>query len=279
MIKERQGKPGDGSVKHPRVYGKTPYRAVLVHGGPGVAGEMAPVALELSAQCGVIEPFQTADSVEGQITELSEIISTYGESPAVLAGFSWGAWLCFLLTARYPGLVRKLILIGGGPFEEQYAGDIHRTRILRLGQEKRKQAEELMAMLDRPAAADQNEGFSRFGTLLADADAFDPDGDNSAETVCDLHIFQHVWPEAARLRQSGQLLDFGKYIQCPVVAIHGDWDPHPAEGVREPLSRVLKDFRFILLKKCGHRPWVEKQAGKQFYRILKEELALQSLLK
>ena len=30
----------------------------------------------------------------------------------------------------------------------------------------------------------------------------------------------------------------GRKIKCPVVAIHGDYDPHLAEGVREPLSRV-----------------------------------------
>jgi len=38
------------------------------------------------------------------------------------------------------------------------------------------------------------------------------------------------------------------------VSIHGDYDPHPAEGVKEPLTRVIKDFRFILLKKLRPSP-------------------------
>ena len=67
-------------------------------------------------------------------------------------------------------------------------------------------------------------------------------------------IFQGVWKEAARLRTSGELLALGTRIECPVVAIHGDCDPHPAEGVREPLSRILPDFRFITLENCGHKP-------------------------
>jgi len=71
---------------------------------------------------------------------------------------------------------------------------------------------------------------------------------------------------------SGKLLELGKSIKCPVVAIHGDYDPHPAEGVAEPLSRILKDFRFILLEKCGHRPWLERSARDRFYSILKQEL-------
>ena len=63
-----------------------------------------------------------------------------------------------------------------------------------------------------------------------------------------------------------------RQVTCPVVAIHGDYDPRLAEGVREPLVRVLNDFRFILLEKCGHEPWVEKFARDEFYDILKNEL-------
>ena len=61
-------------------------------------------------------------------------------------------------------------------------------------------------------------------------------------------------------------------IRCPVVAIQGDYDAHPAEGIRKPLSRVVKDFRFILIEKCGHYPWMERQAKDKFYEILKDEI-------
>jgi pimeloyl-ACP methyl ester carboxylesterase len=56
-----------------------------------------------------------------------------------------------------------------------------------------------------------------------------------------------------------------------VVAIHGDYDPHPFQGVKKPLSGILKDFRFILLKNCGHTPWIEKKAVNEFYRVLRAE--------
>jgi pimeloyl-ACP methyl ester carboxylesterase len=57
-----------------------------------------------------------------------------------------------------------------------------------------------------------------------------------------------------------------------VVAIHGDYDPHPTEGVREPLSKVLKDFRFIMLEHCGHLPWIEREAREGFFELLRGEL-------
>lgn len=74
------------------------------------------------------------------------------------------------------------------------------------------------------------------------------------------------------MRRSGKLLEMGREIASPVVAIHGDYDSHPAEGVGKPLSTAVRDFRFILLEKCGHKPWIERQARERFYAILEGEL-------
>lgn len=74
------------------------------------------------------------------------------------------------------------------------------------------------------------------------------------------------------MRASGELLELGRRIACPVVAIHGDYDPHPARGVEGPLSKVLRDFHFILLRNCGHAPWIERQAKEEFYTVLREAI-------
>ena len=76
------------------------------------------------------------------------------------------------------------------------------------------------------------------------------------------------------LRQTGELLELGKRVQCPVLAIHGDYDPNPSEGVQGPLSSVIRDFRFVLLEECGHLPWIEKKAKGPFFEVLREELGL-----
>ena len=79
-----------------------------------------------------------------------------------------------------------------------------------------------------------------------------------------------VWTRSiAFLRQKGELLELCQKVQCPVIAIHGDYDPHPAEGVREPLQTALKSFRFVLLENCGHKPWIEKRAKDKFYSVLR----------
>jgi pimeloyl-ACP methyl ester carboxylesterase len=259
-------------MKNLRIYGKAPFNVAVIHGGPGVAGEMAPVARELSSSWGVLEPLQTKSSLEGQIEELKTILEKNGDLPVFLIGFSWGAWLSFIFTANYPAMVKKLILIGSGPFEEKYADTIQETRLNRLNKKERTEVISLIEILDDSMAKDKKTAFARFGALFSKADAYDPILQECDVTDCDVNIFQNVWQEASELRRSGKLLQLGKYIKCPVVAIHGDYDPHPAEGVQKPLSAILKSFRFIGLENCGHKPWIERQARDEFYRILKKEL-------
>ena len=168
-----------------------------------------------------------------------------------------------------------MLLIGSGPYEEKYASRIRETRLKRLSEQDRMQLKSVSEILNNPAAEDKNKLFAQFGALSIKADAYDPIIHESKESeIIDwkVEIFQNVWKDAKQLRKSGKLLELGKYIKCSVVAIHGDYDPHPAEGVQKPLSTILKDFRFVLLKNCGHMPWIEREAKNKFYRILKEEL-------
>jgi pimeloyl-ACP methyl ester carboxylesterase len=257
-----------------RKHGQPPFNIAIVHGGPGARGEMYPVALEISRDAGVLEPLQTSNSLEGQVAELKNIIENYSNYPLILIGFSWGAWLSYILTAYYPSLVKKLILISSGPFEGEYSDKIMETRLSRLGELERKEALNLLSTLNSNNPDDK--GFARFGELMKQADSFDPlpRGPLISEEKPEVYIFHSVWTEANRLRSTGELLKLGESIRCPVVAIHGDYDPHPAEGVKKPLSAVLKNFHFILLKQCGHYPWLERKAKDDFYRTLRKEIGL-----
>jgi pimeloyl-ACP methyl ester carboxylesterase len=254
-----------------RLYGKAPFDVVAVHGGPGAGGEMAAVARELASEHGVLEAFQAAMSLDGQVEELKTVITADGSPPVILIGFSWGAWLCFILAARYPELVKKLILVSSGAFEEHYTTSLHQTRMSRLTVSEQREVNELFKILEDPAITDKATYFKRFGALFSRADAYDPLPDN-AEIDFRPDIYGKVWSEGAELRRSGKLLELGREIKCPVTSIHGDYDPHPAGGVRIPLSSIVQDFNFIELKKCGHKPWAERYARDEFFRILKAQL-------
>ena len=259
-------------MDNPIKYGIPPYQVAVVHGGPGATGTMEPVAKVLSRHWGVLEPLQNAVTVEGQINELHMLLESCGDEPFVLIGHSWGAWLSYMLTARYPGFIKKLILIGSAPFEEKYVSEIWKTRYERLTEKERFNIQQLQKILDDPLAENKDATFSLIGKIIARVDSFNPIHSNEI-IHADYSVFQQVWNEAVELRKNGLLLPIGRQILCPVTAIHGDYDPHHYSGVKMPLSETLNEFRFYLLKNCGHKPWQEKNARENFYDILIRELS------
>lgn len=259
-------------VENLRVYGPRPHRVVVVHGGPGAPGEMAPVARELSSTMGVLEPLQTETTLQGQVDELTAVIRHHATVPVTLIGWSWGGHLSFLVAASHPELVSKLILVCSSPFTPRFAGGIRAARLARLNDDDRKTVEALRTSLGDPETPDKNERLAQIAKLYFKADTLDPITTDTEAIEVQLDVNQSVSREAGSLRTTGDLLRLADDIRCPVVAIHGDYDPHPADGVRLPLERVLSNFRFVLLERCGHYPWLERQARDRFFSLLRSEI-------
>jgi len=255
-----------------RKYGNAPFTVAVLHGGPGAAGEMAEVARGLASAYGILEPLFTAESVEGQVEELKDVIKKEAEGPVVLVGFSWGAMLGYIFCAGHQPMVKKLIMVGSGPFEDKYAAGIMNTRLGRLDDKEKEELLTIIDLLQDSSIDNKNVLMTRMGKLIEKADSFDPVQNAGNETTVKFNIYNKVWPQASELRKSGALIDLGKHITCPVTAVHGEYDPHPAEGVKTPLEQVIKNFKFIMLEKCGHRPWAELQAKNMFFEILLDEL-------
>lgn len=216
---------------------------------------MAPVAHRLASRRGVLEPLQSATSVDGMIDELHATLAEHGSPPMTLIGSSWGAMLAFLVAGRHPEIVQGLILVGSGSFDACYGPLTLETRLSRLSRADRAEVQELIGTIDDQDADPAS--FARFGELLGSVDTYD--GLNAGETT---------EGDAEPIEEQPEIYR----IECPVLAIHGDYDSHPAEGVRAPLARLVKDFRFVLLEQCGHTPWIERHAREKFFEILEDEL-------
>jgi pimeloyl-ACP methyl ester carboxylesterase len=167
-----------------------------------------------------------------------------------------------------------LILIGSPAFEDRYVQQLNDARMSRLTAEEKQEVQTLGKMLDDPKVTDKDTVFRRFGEILSRSDSFDPGYDDVPAGTVSLSsdIYNAVWPRAAAMRTSGELLSLARKVRCPVVAIHGDYDPTPVEGVEKPLADRLDRFKFVLIEKCGHTPWVERQARATFLQILSDEL-------
>ncbi len=255
-----------------RKYGNSPYKIAVIHGGPGAPGQVAPLARELSQFSGILEPLQTADSIEGQVIELKDILENNADCPVTLIGHSWGAWLSYIFAVEYPQLVKKLILVGSGSYEEEYIGAMKNNRTSRLTKEEDMHVGELMVLISKPKNTNAKSALSEFGKLMSKADSFAPICLEDEILDFQPEVHQNCMKELRHLRTSKKLLEMGRNIECPVTAIHGEYDSHSFEGVEKPLSKVIKDFKFILLKDCGHYPWNELYAKNKFYEIVFAEL-------
>lgn len=260
-------------MEYVRTYGKRPYAVAVLHGGPGAPGYMAPVARELSRSVGVIEPLQTKDSLEGQIEELREQLMEYANNPVTLIGSSWGAVLALFLAARESELVRKLILIGSAVFDAQNSSRIEDIRMGRLDDKRRRRYAEIMKESETALPDVRQRLMSEWGEMLFDADVYDPLTTNLEVIEIQEEIFRSVWADFVALRdQPGCLKAEFSRIKASAVVIHGDYDPHPIEGIRPFLEDCLPEIRFYLLPRCGHYPWIERNARSRFFEILLDEI-------
>ncbi len=255
-----------------RLHGQAPFTLVAVHGGPGGVGEARPFAEELSKEFGVVEPYLLSESLEGQIDDLRTAIGRYADAPVTLIGHSYGAMLCYMFAARFPELVEKLIMISSGLLEKNGVARINKLRMSRLSDAGKKELRKARDEYQSAIGKAKNLAFANLFTLVQQADAYDPLPHPNDLEVVRPALYESVWKDVLSLRDSGELAAYGRGIKCPVLVIHGAYDPRSASAIQHSLDKHVKDFRFILLQKCGHYPWYEKQARATFYAEIVKNL-------
>lgn len=251
-----------------RKYGKEPFSIAVVHGGPGACGSVACIAKELSKTHGAVEPIQSKYSIAELIDELHAQIDEVTNVPITLLGHSWGAWLVVLYASQYPELVKQIVLVGSGPFKKVYVPRIIERRIDNLTDSEAQSFRALLSQLEDTEVADKDNLLASLGILAEKADNYDSLEIDAKESTPNGEMYAAIWPQADEMRNTGKLMDALEMIKCPVVVIHGEYDPHPIEGVVDPLKEKGINADIHVLPNCGHSPFKEKQAKEQFYGIL-----------
>ena len=242
-----------------REYGSAPYRAIVVHGGPGAPGSCAGICRGLSERFGVLEHLQQQSSVAGLVEALRGVVLRYRLGKTVLIGHSWGALLSFIFASQYPQYVSKLILVGSGMFDAGYYPQLVAARgetIMPAAQKADIQA----AGLYVPGMPYDPDHYCLLPNLPKDMLAF-----NEPQ-------FNALMDEILPMRASGKLISYADGVCCPVIAIHGRNDPHPVDSVKIPLEKRLGEFKLHVLERCGHDPWKEHYARDAFFALLHGEL-------
>lgn len=260
-----------------RFYGNSGPHVVLLHGGPGARGDMAPVARYLSSQFQILEPLQRISSdvpltVSRHVADLYDVLREPMKKGAIrLVGHSWGAMLALTYAARHPTKVDRVILIGCGTFNQR-SREAYRTNMAqRIDSDSQRRVSDLETQLTMEKGRHRrNELFTQLGAIYTRTQAFNPITTKSERLEYDDGGFNETWKDAIFIQDRGiQPAEFA-HIQAHVTMIHGDEDPHPGPLIYESLEPFIRDIQYQAIPRCGHTPWIEQEARDEFYRLLTE---------
>lgn len=246
-----------------RYYGQAGPSIIVLHGGPGAPGSAEGLARALADHFMVSEPLQRVSgevplNVDVHVKDLLQV-SRGGE---ILAGHSWGAMLGLSFASLYPEMVSRLILIGCGTYSQE-TRLIMRKRLNEMMDGKiRKKINDLQKRYMSSQSKDEKDSiYERLGQIFMDIECYEAlqeYSENREPGRIDSAGHEETWNDVLRLQQEGIEPERFKNIKCPVLMIHGDFDPHPGRETAELLLRYIPHLEYREIKRCGHEPWREK---------------------
>jgi pimeloyl-ACP methyl ester carboxylesterase len=248
---------------------------VVLHGGPGAPGYMAPVARELADQWHVLEPLQrrSGDGPLGVRVHVEDLHAILPDKPVPLVGSSWGAMLALAYAAEHPERVSKLILIGCGTFDREARARLVEIRDGRMDDATRETMMRIDAQLGAAASPDQkNRLLDELADLIHPLYNYDPMTTDLEVTGIDAAGNSETWNDMVRLQDEGVYPAAFGAIEAPAIMLHGDHDPHPGRLIYQGLRPHVADLIYVELEHCGHYPWIERQARATFFQLLRQAL-------
>jgi len=260
-----------------RTYGSNGPLAFVLHGGPGAPGYMAPVARGIASFVRAIEPFQRRSgdeplTVRKHILDLHQLISSQTDAtPSVIIGHSWGAMLALAFAAEYPASVSRLVLIGCGTFDRASRQRLTELRAARMTPAVLERQVRLLKRFSRP-----DDRLRAMGSLNQRIDSVRlvPHRDETA--AFDARGHEETWGDMLRLQTENLYPAAFASISAPVLMIHGEDDPHPGPMIRDCLAPHLPNLEYRELARCGHYPWLERDAADEFLALLRNWLLIQT---
>lgn len=257
---------------------------VILHGGPGLDHTyLLPQMGKLADNFKMIFYDQRASggssgnansssiTLNNFVMDLEGIRKEFNLDKMNLMGHSWGGLLAMFYAIRYPDNLNSLILIStaaaSSDFWKPFSSNVKRNRtpeddlaLVKLTASedfKNKRAEVVQKYLKvffRVYFYNQSLG-DDLNTQINKITAMNMD------TINSLMIRNYL--------SNYNIHEELSAINCPTLVLHGDSDPIPSEFAKKIHERI-RNSKFILLKDCGHFPYVEAQ--KEFFDIMKDFL-------
>ncbi|MCH8207255.1 MAG: alpha/beta hydrolase [Chloroflexi bacterium] len=270
------GSVSNGASIQVREYGASGPSVVLLHGGPGAAGYMAPVARQLADSFRVLEPLQRRRgdeplTVARHIADLNDVVESYrGPTRPALVGHSWGAMLALAYAAAHPHTVGALVLIGCGTFDTASRDRMQEIIGQRMDDSLRKRLEALADELPDP-----DERLGAMGKLVLPVFSYDLTHTSQEIESYDARGHHETWQDMVRLQDEGTYPQAFSAIHAPAIMLHGTVDPHPGGMIRDNLRSYIPHLEYQEWERCGHYPWLEEAAHAEFFAVLRKWLTKQ----
>ncbi|MEJ2693461.1 MAG: alpha/beta hydrolase, partial [Candidatus Thiodiazotropha sp.] len=93
----------------------------------------------------------------------------------------------------------------------------------------------------------------------------------------DLKGHDETWRDMMRCQEEDVYPQAFAAIKGPVIMLHGDYDPHPGRMTRDTLRQTIPHLEYREFEKCGHTPWMERDAREDFLAVLSEWITRHAL--
>jgi pimeloyl-ACP methyl ester carboxylesterase len=156
-----------------------------------------------------------------------------------------------------------LILIGCGTFSMAARAEFEARLDARLTPADRAEIAYL-----RQTETDADRRLAALGRLMTRVYGHDIEDVSDDGVAIDAVAYEQTWADMMRLQRDGTYPAAFAAIGAQVVMLHGDADPHPGRLIAEDLRRYIPHLEYRELSKCGHSPWLERQAKRAFFEML-----------
>jgi pimeloyl-ACP methyl ester carboxylesterase len=258
-----------------REYGESGPLVIVLHGGPGAPGYLAPVARELAHAFRVLEPLQRGSgpeplTVARHVADLQELVLSL-PGPSVILGHSWGAMLALAYAAAHPEQAGPLILVGCGTFDLAARDRMYEIRQERMDDGMRARLQRLDVEF-----TDANQRLRAKGALMRTLESYELISSDLEGEEVDALANQETWEDMLRLQREGVYPAAFAAIRSLVLMLHGAVDAHPGPMIRASLRRYIPQLAYQEWDRCGHYPWLEKAVREDFFSTVAEWIRQQT---
>lgn len=244
---------------------------IVIHGGPGLTQDyLLPYMEKLGNDNFVIFYDQRAcGNSTGAITpetvnlpqylnDIETIRKHFGFEKVSVLGHSWGGFLGMHYAIHYPQSVDKLILLNSVPVSSE-------EFFLFLAEWKRRTSaiKEIEEIKTQPEFLAGDPGLTeKYYRLIFTTYCYKPESANDLNLLMTTEAIRNGTKAYALLNENTlqkpfNLHDELKKLNLPTLVIHGDSDIIPS-STAENIHKSIKGSQFILIKQCGHFPYIEK---------------------